>query len=161
MLSVDDLKAAAHSALLPQTLPTKTKPATGQFIKGPVPLQWVRQAFQLSKPALGVGLTLWLLRGIQHGSAQLRIDRSFRNRLGLSADQARRGAHALERAGLVKVTTQGRGRCLVVQLAEVPSNAFDLKKRTGSALKATCASAQSRYDRSLYTTQMDRRPEDG
>lgn len=127
MIRLEDFKGAC---CVDTPLPPKyrsRRPNSSPFIKGPIPLEWIRQAIRLPKPALCVGLTLWLLRGIQNGSSRLRIDRSFRKRLGLSADQARRGAHALEKAGLVKVAQQGRGRCLVVQLVATTDGGLSLQ----------------------------------
>lgn len=123
MIRLEDFKGACCVELPSPSQHSSRRHNTSPFIKGPIPLEWIRQAIRLPKPALCVGLTLWLLRGFYNGSSKLRIDRSFRKRLGLSADQARRGAHALERAGLINVIKQGRGRCLVVQLAEAPSDA--------------------------------------
>lgn len=124
MMRLEDFQGASCEELPSASPPRLRNRSTAPFISGPIPLAWIRQAIQLPKPAIGVGLTLWLLRGIQRGASQLRIDQSFRKRLGLSADQARRGAHALEKAGLVKVVKQGRGRCLVVQLVTTASDAF-------------------------------------
>jgi predicted ArsR family transcriptional regulator len=38
--------------------------------------------------------------------------------MGLTRDQARRGVHALERAGLLEVRRGGRGRCAEVTIVE-------------------------------------------
>jgi predicted ArsR family transcriptional regulator len=39
--------------------------------------------------------------------------------MGLTPDQARRGVHALERAGLLEVRRGGRGRCAEVTIVAV------------------------------------------
>ena len=128
MIRLEDFKGECCVEVPSPSQHRSRRRSSSPFIKGPIPLEWIRQAIRLPKPALGVGLTLWLLRGIQNGSSRLRIDQSFRKRLGLSADQARRGAHALEQAGLVQVAKHGRGRCLVVQLIATTDGALPLQK---------------------------------
>jgi hypothetical protein len=115
MIRVEDF-AAQGSPSPTLRRPSKRTKRLQPFLRGPIPLEWLRKTLPLPKPAIYVGLTLWHFRGFLGSPSSLRIDSNFRKRLGISADQARRGVRALQSAGLVEVQRQGRGRCLVVQL---------------------------------------------
>ena len=78
---------------------------------------WLQRAAAKGKAALMTGLALWFKHGVQKDrTASIRVDASLRRSMGLSHDQARRGVHALEAAGLVTIERGGRGRCAVVTI---------------------------------------------
>lgn len=96
---------------------------TGQiYLGGKPPMWWLQRAGAKGKAALMTGLALWFKRGLQKDRpAPIRVDASLRRSMKLSHDQARRGVHALEAVGLVKIQRGGRGRCAVVTIvAEFP-----------------------------------------
>jgi len=99
----------------------RTKRATGgPFLAGPVPMWWLARAYRAGAAAQAVGLALWHARGLQRGRAgSIKVNAATRRPMGLSHDQARRGVHALEAAGLVQVRRGGRGRCAEVALVAV------------------------------------------
>ena len=86
----------------------------GDFLKGPVPMQWLEQAGRLPGKALHVGVLLWFEAG-------RRRDRTVPLAGGLLAGmrvERRAGYRALaqlEAAGLVSAV-RGRGRCPRVTL---------------------------------------------
>ena len=78
---------------------------------------WLARAYRLGAAALAVGLALWHAQGMRRGrSGPIKVNAATRRPMGLSHDQARRGVHALEAAGLVAIERGGRGRCAVVTI---------------------------------------------
>lgn len=87
------------------------------YLGGKPPMWWLQRAAVKGKAALMAGLAIWFKHGVQKDStARIRVDASLRRSMGLSQDQARRGVHALEAEGLVKIQLGGRGRCAVVRI---------------------------------------------
>ena len=87
------------------------------YLGGKPPMAWLSRAHTAGKAALATGTALWFKRGLQGGkTAPIRVDASLRKSMGLTHDQARRGVHALEAAGLVQVHRGGRGRCAEVTI---------------------------------------------
>lgn len=95
-------------------LPRRT---TEPFLRGPIPLWWLTKATSCGGAALAAGLCLWFMRGVTKSNDPIKASRSVRRKLGLSADQMRRGLRALKEAGLVEFVTGGRGRCAVVSIS--------------------------------------------
>lgn len=89
------------------------------YLGGKPPMAWLACANAAGKAALATGNALWFKRGLQKGkTTPIRVDASLRRSMGLTHDQARRGVHALEAAGLVRVHRGGRGRCAEVTIVE-------------------------------------------
>lgn len=88
----------------------------GKFLRGPVPLDWLRRAAGLPGKALAVGLALWFLCGCRKRKT-VRLTRRTLDRLGVARKPGYRGLRALERAGLVAVARQP-GRSPVVTIRE-------------------------------------------
>ncbi len=87
------------------------------YLGGKPPMWWLQRAAMNGKAALMAGLAIWFKHGVQKDrTAEIRVDASLRRSMGLSQDQARRGVHALEAEGLVKIQLGGRGRCAVVRI---------------------------------------------
>ena len=87
------------------------------YLGGKPPMWWLQRAAVKGKTALMAGLAIWFKHGVQKDrTAEIRVDASLRRSMGLSQDQARRGVHALESEGLVKIQLGGRGRCAVVRI---------------------------------------------
>jgi hypothetical protein len=106
---------------LPAALPAspRRRNPPQHYLGGRPPMAWLLRAHTAGKAALATGTALWFKRGLQGGkNAPIRVDSSLRRSMGLTRDQARRGVHALERAGLLEVRRGGRGRCAEVTIIE-------------------------------------------
>jgi len=107
--------------LVVQAATPRLKRAGLTYLGGKPPMWWLQRAAVKGKAALMAGLAIWFKHGVQKGrTAQIRVDASLRRSMGLSKDQARRGVHALEAEGLVKIQLGGRGRCAVVRINTDP-----------------------------------------
>lgn len=106
---------------LPAVVPARPRRRSPRqlYLGGQPPMAWLARAHTAGKAALATGTALWFKRGLQGGkNAPIRVDSSLRRSMGLTHDQARRGVHALEAAGLVRVHRGGRGRCAEVTIIE-------------------------------------------
>ena len=90
-----------------------------RFIKGPIPLDWVFTAAQLSEAALKVGLILWYLSGLNR-SDTVKLSNRYLDDIGLSRNGKYRGLAALEKAGLISYS-QGEGRSPIVTICDIGS----------------------------------------
>jgi hypothetical protein len=105
----------ALPAMVPASPRRRSPPQ--HYLGGKPPMAWLLRAHTAGKAALATGTALWFKRGLQRGkNAPIRVDASLRKSMGLTHDQARRGVHALEAAGLVQVHRGGRGRCAEVEI---------------------------------------------
>jgi hypothetical protein len=89
-----------------------------QFLKGPIPWRWLRQAMQLDGKALHIALLLWKEVGIRRNRT-IRFNLSAAAETGIHRDTARRGLRALASAALVAVAHHP-GRALEVTLLDSP-----------------------------------------
>jgi hypothetical protein len=74
----------------------------GEFLKGPIPLWWLRQAAKLRGKALAVGTALWFRSGCQD-SLTISGSHALWEKLGIGRRSVYAGLKALESAGLVDV----------------------------------------------------------
>jgi DNA-binding transcriptional ArsR family regulator len=74
-----------------------------EFLRGPVPLNWLAGALSVGKRAIAVGLLLWFRKGCLRGSEELTVSQRQYGQFGLSKATFSRGLRALETAHLVKV----------------------------------------------------------
>lgn len=89
----------------PATQARQTKPRSrrGKFLKGPIPMEWLRTAMRLKGRALHVGVMLWHFRGLRRSD-------TFKVGLGdlgqgvISRYTVRRALSALAGVGLIEVT---------------------------------------------------------
>jgi hypothetical protein len=86
----------------------------GKFLRGPVPLDWLRRAACLPGKALAVGLALWFLRGVQKRRT-VRLTTGTLERFGVNRWAAYRALNRLSGAGLVQVR-RSVGRSPVVTI---------------------------------------------
>jgi hypothetical protein len=85
------------------------------FVKGPVPLYWLRRAAQLSKPALVLGIELWHRKGVTR-KWENTISQSHLSRLyNWHRTTFYRALKALEAASLIVVHRE-RGKNPIVRL---------------------------------------------
>jgi hypothetical protein len=85
-----------------------------EFLKGPIPWDWLCKAGCLPGKSLHVALSLWFLAGVRK-SRVVKVSYKLLRRLGAKRDAARRGLAQLESGGLVKVQRQP-GRSPVVEI---------------------------------------------
>ena len=90
----------------------------GGFLRGPVPLDWLRLASFVGGrgKAFLVGVALWYLKGLKK-TETVRLTHTTLTRLQIKPDAARRGLKALERGGLVSVERRP-GRAPVVTILD-------------------------------------------
>ena len=122
-MQIEDYSVASSQELpaSPRT-PRKAQIQTRPFLKGPVPLDWLKRATLLRKPAMPAGLALWFQRGLSRNVGPIRIVANLRKKFGLSAAQMLRGLRSLEADGLVRFVKDGRGRCAVVEIIDPPAD---------------------------------------
>lgn len=116
-LDLRSLSAGASPLVVPPS-PRPPRHQPGQaFLKGPVPWDWLVQAGQLPGQALHVGLVLWREAGcLNRHTVPFRL--SLAVQFGMHQATARRGLHALEKAGLISTRTIP-GRHLEVTLRSI------------------------------------------
>jgi hypothetical protein len=118
---IDAIRQASE-AIFGSTPVRATGPATCQvikrqrtkFIKGPIPLPWVTQAFQLPGKAGGVAITLQYLAGLQQTQIVM-VEPQVIREFGFARSTVRRCLRDLEGAGLIRVS-RGAGRAPVVTI---------------------------------------------
>jgi hypothetical protein len=85
-----------------------------EFLKGPIPWAWIREAIVLPGRSLAVGLVIWKEAGWRKQMAfGLTLQRLIDN--GIPRDAARRALRKLETAGLISIQSQ-RGRAAEVTI---------------------------------------------
>lgn len=78
----------------------KTRRRLRPFIKGPIPLEWVRAAVRCGPPAAAVAWLLWYLHGLTR-ERRFTVSNIKAKALGISRGTKMRGLHALAEAGLI------------------------------------------------------------
>lgn len=98
----------------------------GQWLKGPVPMAWLRAAYPLGPAALRVAVELWFYKGLskQRGlPATVKVTNAKLEReTGASAASIHRALAQLEDAGLIR-RTSGAGKGREITLLEAPPGA--------------------------------------
>ena len=72
------------------------------FVRGPIPLEWLRKAAALPGKTLNVALALWWRHGLAKGKP-FKLTRAALEYLNVERDAASVGLVRLERAGLIQV----------------------------------------------------------
>lgn len=93
----------------------RTKARQSQFLRGPIPADWITSAAKLRGCALAVALAVWFKAGCEGNAKAVRICPELLLRFGVKRLAGYRGLLALERAGLLSVERR-RGRCPRVTL---------------------------------------------
>lgn len=85
------------------------------YIKGPIPLEWMKRASALSGKALAVALVIWYIAGLRKSPTNLPVTGKVLKAFSVGRKAGYRGLVALEVAGLVTVRREP-GRCPCVTL---------------------------------------------
>jgi hypothetical protein len=115
-----DLKSLRLSETVSKSLSTKQPPRHRpgeQFLKGPIPWQWLLEAARLRGKALHIALLLWKTAGCRK-SRNVRFCLSQAKSMGMHLDTARRGLRQLAKAGLIEISHRP-GQGFEVSLSEV------------------------------------------
>ena len=86
----------------------------GQFLKGPIPLDWLCTAARLPGKSLHVGIAVWFLAGL-HRSGVISLSNKTSERFGLDRNSKYRGLAWLEAQGLITVERKA-GRAPVITI---------------------------------------------
>ena len=97
--------------------PPRHKPGS-EFLKGPVPLAWLRRAASLPGKVLAVCLALWFKAGATN-RREVRLTGKLATRFHVGRKAAARCLKSLEAAGLVSVARHP-GRSPVVTILDAP-----------------------------------------
>lgn len=90
----------------------------GEFLKGPIPLEWLGCASKLpGKAALSVALAIWFEVG-RRRSDEIKLTTAICNRFGVNRKAKYRGLSLLEEAGLVAVVREARKNPIVTVLMQ-------------------------------------------
>src|SRR5262245_54476977 len=108
----------AEEAPVPAPTPAPRK-RRGRFIKGPLPLSWVKAAGMLPGKALVVGMMLWFESGMKKTRTVIfPFARAVSD--GIPKSTVRRAIRGLEEVGLIAVVRKP-GRRLEVTILDAPS----------------------------------------
>ncbi len=88
-----------------------------EFLKGPIPLNWLCLAASLPGKTLAIGSAIWFKAGVTKRNT-IRLTGKLLTKFGVGRKAGYRGLERLELAGLVSVERHA-GRCPVVTLSEV------------------------------------------
>lgn len=88
---------------------------TGEFLRGPVPMAWLRHAVELGSAAVSAGIALWFVAGMSRSTEVEATHARLGRSIGVSPRTIMRGVEALEGAGLIRVVHRvGRGSRVVL-----------------------------------------------
>ena len=121
-LRLPPAQADGKSGAAPTRLasPMKAKQIKGEFLKGPIPLDWLSAACGLDgKAALAVSLAIWFESG-RRRSKQVKLTTAILDRFGVNRKAKYRALASLEQAGLIAVSRQLRKNPVVTILMAQP-----------------------------------------
>lgn len=88
-----------------------------KFLKGPIPLNWISKAIQLSGSVWPVSTAIWYLVGLTH-SPTVKLTQATLNLFGISRYSKYRALDELETAGLICVISK-RGKNPLITVLDV------------------------------------------
>ena len=97
------------------------QPGNGKFVKGPIPLNWLRAANTCGRKSISVAVLLWYASALQK-SNPVKLSRDVLAELSLSPKTAKRVLDRMRSIGIVDVQFH-RGRSPVVTILELPISA--------------------------------------
>lgn len=93
---------------------------TVDFLKGPIPMDWLEIAAALPGKTFHAAMALWRLRGLTKG-APIRFTGAAQKRFSLTRGTAADAIARLEASGLIRVTRH-TGRCPVITILPAPKS---------------------------------------
>jgi hypothetical protein len=109
-----DLGMGTTPTLMPS--PPKPKRIKGEFLKGPIPLNWLTAAAKLrGKAPLTVALAIWFEAGRKR-SKEIRLTAAILRRFGVNRKAKYTALASLENAGLVRIQRRPRKNPIVTVL---------------------------------------------
>ena len=87
-----------------------------EFLKGPIPFNWLRKAARLPGKALAVSIAIWFKAGCNR-TAIVKSSNTLLGKLGVNRKAGYGGLQRLEKAGLIEVERHA-GRSPVVTLLD-------------------------------------------
>jgi hypothetical protein len=74
----------------------------GKFIKGPIPLDWIKKALKLAPCAIRIGIVLWYISGLRKNETFI-LSNVMLKKFNIYRHTKYRGLELLEEAGLIEV----------------------------------------------------------
>lgn len=120
-MDLSNFQIEKHS-LLPEKefAPNLQKKIKGKFLKGPIPLEWLKRAAPLPGKALQIYLCIWFLKGVKRNNT-VKLSYKLLIEFGVSRSSSYRGLKALEDTHLISVERHS-GRSPLVTLKEHVEN---------------------------------------
>ena len=91
---------------------SSVKKTTGYFLKGPIPLAWLKKAAELPGKTYTLCTILWWFHGM-NPTKPIKVSTKSLREFSISEDAYRDGLSRLEQAGLVTVTRPKGQRALI------------------------------------------------
>ena len=98
------------------------------FLKGPIPIEWLCRAARLPGKALAVALALWFQAGTRKRSTDLVIGKTLLERFGLSRRSRGRGLDELEQLTRDLLRDVSRRDRIGAGARQFALEAYDIKK---------------------------------
>ena len=118
-MSLRSYALTSASATCPQSA-SPPRRVQGNFLKGPIPMDWLQRAAMLSGKALHLGVALWFRAGLV-GSMRLKLSNADLAAMGVARDAKYDGLERLRAAGLIAVEQQpGRAPTVTILLGVSP-----------------------------------------
>ncbi len=115
-LPVEQPPKPATSIRKEKRFPAQPQRINGEFLKGPIPLDWLSVASSLPGKALAVALAIWFEAG-RRRSSEVTLTTAILARFGVGRKAKYRALQKLERARLISVMRVPRKNPLVRILA--------------------------------------------
>ena len=115
LINVDRLRMAPRSKRSRCDVPARANLSQG-FVKGPIPLPWLKTAARLPGKSMHAGIALWYVAGLTR-SRVVPLSNIAGQRFGLDRNAKYRALQWLEGAGLVAVERK-LGRAPLVTILE-------------------------------------------
>lgn len=99
---------------------TPPRRVQGNFLKGPIPMDWLQRAAMLPGKSLHLGVALWFRAGLV-GSMRLKLSNGDLTAMGVARDAKYEGLQRLKTAGLIAIEQQpGRAPTVTLLLGASP-----------------------------------------
>jgi hypothetical protein len=118
-MNVDSLRLHHAAAGAPVTSRPPRPAAKDHFLKGPVPMPWLRTVATQAAQSMAVAVFIWYLAGLKK-SAEFAVPTGKVEEYGVNRYKLYRDLAALQKAGLIAVERH-KGRHARVKLLDAPA----------------------------------------